>query len=432
MPKSAKVLQELTIEQLPSTKRERRPKSTAAKVAARDELILQLWQAGQTREQIAQRTDASTFTVGHSLRRFVNEGQIPREEYRARDGRRAVSVEGAADHEELKQQALRLWNEGKTQSAIAEELGCAPYTINQTLRRLITTGHLDAHEYAARASEHRTRRSLLRGVSKREQLVLDLTRADKTLVDISAALGVTPERARVIRKKLRARLGPDALLQAHSERISLRSVVRELKVPYKWALRQIRAGKLGKVHRRGSGDNASYRLTPAQVAGLKVLRETVDHSGERTSVCVTCDTTFTYTLKQLQRHQPLRNFCSEKCRNQHHRERLGLTPNQRRQRWLREVNVRLETYTPPQEEQWLTLRDATQRAGRSKMQLSWMEYTGILTTKDHPSEKWRGQPAKTYAASQLDIIRAVIEELDAASAHTDQVRRNDETVSTYQ
>ena len=78
--------------------------------------------------------------------------------------------------------------------------------------------------------------------------------------------------------------------------------------------------------------------------------------------------------------------------------------------WQKELWQRLQSHQIPENERRITITEASNLTGLSKMQLSWLRLRRVVSICSHPTLKWRGQPVATYAVSEMEITRQVYEE----------------------
>lgn len=104
--------------------------------------------------------------------------------------------------------------------------------------------------------------------------------------------------------------------------------------------------------------------------------------------------------------------CKKRWRHQKRAELLGskTTVSSLRLPWQKEVFLRLQNHIMPASEKWLLHSDAAVAAGIGPCQLWYLGKRGVITVAQDPVLRGRtGNPLKLYSASQMAIIKQVIE-----------------------
>lgn len=230
------------------------------------------------------------------------------------------------------------------------------------------------------------------------QQIIMMVKAGATRTDISSMLKVTSENVRQIIIKMRYAHG-EKIFNAEKSTWTVQEAARES------GLNASVVGSLccsGEVPAKRRGDKATSAYV-IEEAGMKILR-----SYPQGKKCVVCGNMFTCG----QRGQA-RLTCSESCRIEQNDERRKAcrasdpTLDSLREGWHRNLWQELQVHLIPMNEEWLTCGEAAKRANLTRTQIIWVGLRRVITTRPHPSKRWRRKPVMTYAASEMDIVRRV-------------------------
>lgn len=348
-----------------------------------DARIITLRNEGKSLAQIARDLDRSYPTVAGHVSRLIKAGQLQSQQ-------RNVPGRTRKRSHKLDARIIELRNAGKTNAAIAAALGLAPTTVTAHVYRLITEGKLQRTKRASRNAA-------------RDAQIMDMVRNRATLQEIADALGCTRENARQLIKRIRRTYG-SAALDPTDSRMTINEVAHMLNAPYAtiYAL-----CKSGAVQCKPTG-RRRYLISAEGMAALR-QHPSITH----VHTCPFCGREYTFKSKKARR-------CKDPaCRKAYHALRHKRYATQRAsletlRGWVRTFAERRAQHRNPDDERWVAWAAAKRHAGVTHIQLRWITLRKLITTRPHPTKRWKEKPVTLYAVSELELLREVC----AAHAHT--------------
>lgn len=164
----------------------------------------------------------------------------------------------------------------------------------------------------------------------------------------------------------------------------------------------------GKLPFRRRGESSSYLIPRKDIEDVKNKIAAI-RGFEK--ICSICGKTFIIQFPCSAK----RKICSKQCfKERNRRQRAACFRSaptveslRGKPRILFEKLGSISCRTLPDNERWLTQAEASRETGITAAQLNWLRRRQILTTRPHPTKRWRNQPVALYAASELKIVRKV-------------------------
>lgn len=352
----------------------------------REESIIRLRGEGLSNEAIAEALDLSYSIVTKTASELIQTGRLNPQH-------RGISFSDAL-RRQREESIIRLRGEGLANKAIAEALELSLGVVTVTASKLIKAGRLDAKKRGPQPHSDEVNQ-------KREEDIIRLKKQRATLEKIGNTLGVTKQRAEQLIKKVVAKYGEDVFSPDESlwtvseaakelsvERVVVFSLCQQEEIP---------------CQRRGLSDRCGYMLSQE---GMDALKRHLRVTGKR--VCVACKKIFIRVPGKFGG----RVVCSDKCLPERYRVRrkeyLAREPTlDSLNGWHRELWQLLQSRQPQEEEQWLTLSEAKELTGLTKMQVIWLGLRRIVTIHRDPSRiaTRTGKSQALYATSEMEIAR---------------------------
>ncbi len=160
-------------------------------VAKRREEVVRLYTKGKTVREIAEELGISLPTIYQDIRILVKEGKIEkREREESKTNGKKRGRKRSKKVSKRREDAARLYKEGKTAKEISEELGVSVSIIYQDIRILIKEGKIEKREkFDINGKKEGRKRS--KEVAKRREEVVRLYTKGKTVREIAEELGVS-------------------------------------------------------------------------------------------------------------------------------------------------------------------------------------------------------------------------------------------------
>ena len=290
-------------------------------------------------------------------------------------------------------QVAKLRAQGYTNKAIAEKLKVSFSRVMETVSELVADGKVDSRWPQTRWTDKD---------SKDFQRVVEMLQSGANLAEIGEEFGISRERVRQIREKIRKRYGDRIVQPRKQPYVTLREAARELGTEPNPLQKLLREQGLLKKNSRG--------IWVVLRSDLK-LKKVVRHPYvTQEQVCKYCGRTF----RMKHRAQKV---CSTECneaRRKASRQRcFDSDPSENNLAgWHKELWLRLKDHRLPEQDEWLTLTRASARCGLTPIQVNWLRLRKVLNCKPSETQFWRGQQVQLYRASEMEIIRQCREALN--------------------
>jgi DNA-binding CsgD family transcriptional regulator len=286
----------------------------------------------------------------------------------------------------FKFQVAKLRAQGHKNKAIAEKLGVSFSRVMEAVSQLVGEGKVESRWPKARWTE--------KGSADFKRVV-KLLQSGANLAEIGEVFGVSRERARQIREKIRKRYGDEIVQPRKQPYVTLREAARELNTE---------PGPLQKLLQKNGLLTKSPRgIWVVQRSDLKRKQVTQHPHVTQEQVCKYCG-------KKFRLKHRAQKVCSAQCREARRMDsRLRCFQSEPSEDnlagWHKELWVRLQRHRPPAQEEWLTLTRASARCGLTPIQVNWLRLRKVLNCQPSETQFWRGQQVQLYRASEIEIIR---------------------------
>lgn len=232
---------------------------------------------------------------------------------------------------------------------------------------------------------------------ERESVIITKKRSRTPNRAIGAALGISGERVRQMAAKLE-RANPGIFRDRRKPLWTAREAAEELRVSTA-TVAGLCSRRQIECHKNGQGVYLIGRR------GMQQLRRNALIT--RKKECSVCGKKFTV------QNNTSELTCSPECKRRHTEQteqaRLQRKPStETLTGWYRELWKKLHKSKPPKKVKWVTITKAVIRSPKlSRMQIIHLGRCGIITTGEHPTEKWCGKPVTLYPCWQLKIAEQV-------------------------
>ena len=283
-------------------------------------------------------------------------------------------------------QVAKLRAQGCTNKVIAERLNVSFSRVMETVSELVADGQVDSRWPQTRWTDKR---------SKDFQRVVQMLQSGANLAEIGEEFGISRERARQIREKIRKRFGERIIEPKKQPYITLREAARELGTEPSPLQKLLREQGLLQKNSRG--------VWVVLRRDLKRKQVTQHPHVTQMQVCKYCG-------KKFRLKHRAQKVCSPQCneaRRQASRQRcFDSQPGEENLAgWHKELWVELQRHRLPEQDEWLTLTRASRRCGLTPIQVNWLRLRKVLNCKPSETQFWRGQQVQLYRASEMDVIR---------------------------
>ncbi len=289
-------------------------------------------------------------------------------------------------------QVAALRKQGYRNKAIAAKLKVPFHRVMETVSGLVEDGVVESRWPRAKWTD--------KG-SKEFQQVVELLKSGATLAAIGDVLHVTRERVRQIREKIRKRYGDRVVEPRPQPYVTVREAARQLGTD---------PGPLRKLLQQNGLLTKNDRGTWVVLRSHLRLKKVTEHPHvTQRQKCKYCGKTFRLKHRAQQ-------VCSARCIQAHRQESrqrtLASSPAEDNLAgWHKELWLRIQRHRPPEQDQWLTLTQASARCGLTSIQVNWLRLRKVLNCGRSETLFWRDQPVHLYRASEIDIVRQCREEL---------------------
>ncbi len=353
----------------------------------RKQKIVALCKKGLYNNEIAKKLGLRVSTVHRYISDFIKEGKIkPRKRGRKTDNAKQTEREHLII-------ALQAQNYTPVEIALQMQL---TVTIVYKLIRLMVKERKITRFTDQRLQKKATYDDLN---NDRVQTIITLKKEGASLREIGQRLKKTGERVRQLIQAIIKKHGPEVFIP-EEQFWTTAQAARELGRSRVWIITQCKSGGIPHRRRNNQGRRSTLRLDKG---GMEALRNRLLVK----RICPVCQKEFFVSNPNS---SPTSH--SDACRAQATRQRranlLQTTPTLTSlQNWHRPLWEKLQRHSILPNEEWMNLKEASNRSGLSRIQVEWLRHRNVLTTKPHPTQTWRGQPVTTYATSELEIAKQV-------------------------
>jgi len=283
-------------------------------------------------------------------------------------------------------QVAALRRQGFKNQAIAVNLKVPFHRVTQAVRRLVEEGVVVSRWPRAKWTDKH---------SEDFQRIVTMLRSGVTLAAIGETLHLTRERVRQIREKIRQRFGDRMVEPRPQPYVTVREAAVQLGTD---------PGPLRKVLQKNG-------LLTKNARGVWVVRRSHLRLKKITEhPHVTQQQTCKYCGKPFRLKHRAQKVCSTRCIRMHRkkaRERtLASEPSEQNLAgWHKDLWLRLQRHRPPEQEEWLTLTQASARCGLTPIQVNWLRLRKVLNCTLSETLYWREEQVHMYRASEIEIVR---------------------------
>jgi hypothetical protein len=301
-----------------------------------------------------------------------------------------TSWEGAVQSFEAQVAALR--KQGYKNKTIATKLKVPFHRVMEAVSELVEDGAVESRWPQAKWTDKS---------HEDFQRVVNMLQSGATLAAVGEVLHVTRERVRQIREKIRKRFGDRMVTPRPQPYVTVREAAIHPPPPPPPPRKLLQKNGLLTKNARGVWVVQRSHLRLKKVAGHPHVTQQ--------QTCKYCGKTF--RLK----HRAQR-VCSARCiqahRQQSRQRTLASEPSEQNLAgWHKELWLRIQRHRPPQQEEWLTLTQASARCGLTSIQVNWLRLRKVLNCGLSDTLYWRDQPVHLYRASEIEIVRQCHEAL---------------------
>lgn len=292
----------------------------------------------------------------------------------------------------FKSQVVKLRAQGLKNKAIAEKLGVSFSRVMETVKQLVAEGEVKSRWPETRWTD--------KG-SDDFKRVVKLLQSGVNLAEIGEVFGVSRERARQIREKIRKRYGDQIVQPRKQPYVTLREAARELNTD---------SGPLQKLlQENGMLTKNSRGIWVVQRSDLKRKAVTQHPHVTQEQICKYCG-------KKFRMKHRAQRVCSAECSEARRKDSrlrcFEAEPSENNLAgWHKELWLQLQRHRPPRQEEWLTLTRASARCGLTSIQVNWLRLRKVLNCVPSETQFWRNQPVQLYRASQIELVRQCRETL---------------------
>lgn len=354
--------------------------------------VKRLRKEGFRNPEIAKKLGLMLGVVSRTAQELIKEDEIKRQYPRG------LPEEEWARREE---RIITLRNQGLSNCEIAKKIGVTVSIVQTMASRLIRQGKLIPHHLKKIGIENLDEKAV--------EKIIGMVRERATLKEVGKVFGVTNEFIRIVVAKIIEDYGKEVFnvedpwlnISEVSDYLGfspghVRILYDKYKVPY----------------RKRSDVRKSWWLI--RKSTMEQLQAKLQADREQEVVCTICQCKFTASARKNQVFVCEKKECYAEYRRRYRSLLLAkLTEHgpslESLHGWQKEVWKKLRSHRIPKDEVWLVLKEAARRTGLTVMQVHWLRIRRIVRTKPHLTKTWRGQPAIGYAASEMKVIRQVMQ-----------------------
>jgi len=289
-------------------------------------------------------------------------------------------------------QVAALREQGYKNKAIATKLKVPFHRVMEAVSELVEDGAVESRWPQAKWTDKS---------HEDFQRVVNMLQSGATLAAVGEVLHVTRERVRQIREKIRKRFGDRMVTPRPQPYVTVREAAIQLGTDPGPLRKLLQKNGLLTKNARGVWVVQRSHLRLKKVAGHPHVTQQ--------QTCKYCGKTF----RLMHRAQ---RVCSARCiqahRQQSRQRTLASEPSEQNLAgWHKELWLRIQRHRPPQQEEWLTLTQASARCGLTSIQVNWLRLRKVLNCGLSDTLYWRDQPVHLYRASEIEIVRQCHEAL---------------------
>lgn len=305
-------------------------------------------------------------------------------------GRKPLSSEQIRQREKI---IISTYNRGyslkTTACKAAAYLSLSEKTIRHILRKLLKQSRIKVRRSRVFASQQMD--------IKRRRAIIRMIRDRATMQEIADHFQVSRQRALELFRKVIHQEGP-----IQRRYLTTKEVSHQLGISTGVINDLCSAGAI-KARRRAGNKQGTYLIAPSE---LNAIQRHPNVTKQR--VCAVCGQEF--IRPDRQKGQSI--TCSPSCRKIRHRQSIQKTIQEPPTAenligWHLELWERLKQHRLPQQEEWLTLSQATRVSGINELRLVWLRLRRLVTLRPHPEKKWRGKPVNLYARSEMLLAKSI-------------------------
>ena len=235
--------------------------------------------------------------------------------------------------------------------------------------------------------------------NQRTQTIVEMRRRRASFQEIGYEIGVTREGARYLVAKI-AKAHGNKVFESQEQLWTQAEAAREIGVSQNTIHRICARGEVPCYRRGKTGRSKSYLVDKA---GIEALRQRFS------AVCTICGQKFAHSWPYRSPKLCSNTSCWRALKRRQRAAVLQKEPSAESLRgWLKDLWEKLQNHRIPENEEWISWTEAMSASGLSQIQLTWLRERRVISVRPHPKRKWRGQPKRSYAASEMEIARQVL------------------------